>query len=101
MKLDDLRVHVVSYPLREQIQFSWEPFPRPVYVFSIVEVVSGDYRGFSAIEFGPAYKQYLETTVKLTLQGLGVDLEESIRDCSKLVAGRYSGSERWKWQYGT
>lgn len=76
MRLDDLKVHVISHPFQEPVQFSWEPFPRPVYVYSIVEVISGEYRGYSAVEFGPAYKQYLETAVKLTIQGLRMEIDE-------------------------
>ncbi|WP_290723096.1 mandelate racemase/muconate lactonizing enzyme family protein [Archaeoglobus sp.] len=76
MRLDDLRVHTLAVPLPEPIKFSWEPFPHPVYVFSIVEVESGGYKGYSAIEFGAAYKHFLETTVKLTVQSLDMDIEE-------------------------
>ncbi len=76
MRLDDLRVHTLAIPLREPVQFSWEPFPRPVYVFSIVEVESGGHMGYSAIEFGAAYKQFLETTVKMVVQGLNMEIEE-------------------------
>jgi len=76
MRLDDLRVHTLAVPLPEPIKFSWEPFPHPVYVFSIVEVESEGYKGYSAIEFGAAYKHFLETTVKLTVQGLDIEIEE-------------------------
>ncbi|AIG99086.1 MULTISPECIES: mandelate racemase/muconate lactonizing enzyme family protein [Archaeoglobus] len=76
MKLGDLKVHTLAIPLREPIQFSWEPFPHPVYVFSIVEVEAGGFKGYSAIEFGAAYKHFLETTVKLTIQGLDIEIED-------------------------
>ena len=75
MKLSDLKVHTLAVPLQESVQFSWEPFPHPVYVFSIVEVEAGGFKGYSAIEFGAAYKHFLETTVKLTIQGLDIEIE--------------------------
>ncbi|MET1124218.1 MAG: mandelate racemase/muconate lactonizing enzyme family protein [Archaeoglobaceae archaeon] len=75
MKLEDIRVYTLALPLPEPVKFSWEPFPHSVYIFSVVEVESGGYRGYSAIEFGAAYKQFVETTVKLTLQGLDIDIE--------------------------
>jgi len=73
MIVEDIRVHTISLPLREPVQFSWEPFPHPVYVFSVVEVESEGLKGYSAIEFGPAYKQFLETTVKLAIYGLKLE----------------------------
>lgn len=75
MRLDDVKVHTLAIPLKEPVQFSWEPFPHPVYIFSVVEVESEGVKGYSAIEFGPAYKQFLETTVKMIIQGLNIDLE--------------------------
>lgn len=75
MKLDELRVHTLAVPLKELVQFSWEPFPHSVYIFSVVEVESEGIKGYSAIEFGAAYKQFLETTVKMTMKGLNIDLE--------------------------
>ncbi len=75
MMLDDVKVHTLAIPLREPVKFSWEPFHRPVYMFSIVEVECEGVKGFSAVEFGTAYKQFLETTVKMIVQGLKIDLE--------------------------
>jgi L-alanine-DL-glutamate epimerase-like enolase superfamily enzyme len=76
MKLGDLRVHTLALQLREPVQFSWEPFQHPFYIFSVVEVESEGIKGYSAIEFGAAYKQFLETTVKMTVQGLNIDIEQ-------------------------
>ncbi|WP_202318696.1 mandelate racemase/muconate lactonizing enzyme family protein [Archaeoglobus neptunius] len=98
MKIDDLKVHVISQPLREPVRFSWEPFPRPVYVYSIVEVESDGYRGYSAIEFGPAYKQFLETTVKMTLQVLGTEeIDERLLEIGSWAIQRLGAFEVALW----
>ena len=74
MKIVDINAYNIMHPLRETIQFSWEPYTQDFYMYTLVEVIDEEgFRGYSAVEFGPAYKKYLEGTVRMVLQGIDFD----------------------------
>lgn len=55
--------------MKEEIQFSWEPFPHSFLTFTIIEVRDDEgFYGYSAVEFSSAYKIYIEGLVRTVLQ---------------------------------
>jgi len=83
MRITDIKAYNVLYPLKHKIQFSWEPYQHDFLIYTIIEVSDEEgFKGYSAIEFGPAYKAYLEGTVRMILQNIEFD---NIRDLSRLI----------------
>ncbi len=71
IRIIDVKGYTLLYPLPYTIKYSWEPFPHDLYICTLVEVTdeAGD-KGYSAAEFGPAYKSYLEGIVRTVLQSM-------------------------------
>lgn len=83
MRIVDVKAYNVLYPLRHGVQFSWEPYSHDFLIYTVVEVVDEEgFKGYSAVEFGPAYKAYLEGTVRMVLQGVEF---ENVGDLSRLI----------------
>ena len=73
MKISDIKTYRVKIPLRESIQFSWEPFPNTHFEFILIEVVnSKGIKGYSATQF-TAQTEVAIRGLKPLLKGLDVE----------------------------
>ncbi|QGA68940.1 mandelate racemase/muconate lactonizing enzyme family protein [Sulfolobus sp. E11-6] len=73
MKISDIRTYIVKIPLREPVQFSWEPLPNAQFEFALIEV-SNDRgtKGYSATQF-TAQTEVAIRGLKPLLRGIEVE----------------------------